>query len=128
MNMSRLNRHPAFFTSHEASLTKHRKAFSMIQLDNKSRHPNFSTFFKWPEFYCIGILGCSFLCSSCVPSQGQLGPVKHIIQEMEPHQALSERAPFHLQGKHITDYLACVEATRNPFYHTNCYTHVIATF
>lgn len=28
---------------------------------------------------------------------------------MKPHQALSEQASVHLQGKHITDYLACVE-------------------
>lgn len=57
---------------------------------------------------------------SCVPSQGHEGPVKlrkqpqDTIQEMEPHQALSDQAPFHLQGKHITDYLACVETTKPP--------------
>lgn len=28
---------------------------------------------------------------------------------MKPHQALCEQASDHLQGKHITDYLACVE-------------------
>lgn len=28
---------------------------------------------------------------------------------MKPHQALSEQASVHLQRKHITDYLACVE-------------------
>lgn len=31
------------------------------------------------------------------------------IQELAPHQALPDRAPFYLQGKHIRDYLACVE-------------------
>lgn len=34
---------------------------------------------------------------------------------MEPHQALSDQAPFHLQGKHIRDYLACVETKPSSF-------------
>lgn len=77
--------------------------------------------------YFICILKCSFsivACLwSCVPSQGHEGPVKvrkqplDTIQEMEPHQALSDQAPFHLQGKHITDYLACVETTKTPSIH-----------
>lgn len=54
---------------------------------------------------------------TCVPSQGHEGPEKvrkqpqDTKQERKPHEALSEQAPFHLEGKHITDYLACVEAT-----------------
>lgn len=54
---------------------------------------------------------------ACVPSQGHEGPVKvrkqpqDTKQEMEP-QAISDQSPFHLQGKHITDYLACVETTK----------------
>lgn len=55
---------------------------------------------------------------TCVPSHGHEGPVKvrkqpqDTKQERKPHQALSEQAPFHLEGKHITDYLACVETTQ----------------
>lgn len=36
---------------------------------------------------------------------------------MKPHQALSEQASVHLQRKHITDYLACVETIMTVMMH-----------
>lgn len=107
-------------------------AFFRIQLFNITWQ-NFSTFFwelvstgqgfiltntsKRFSFFFKFVFGWLW---SCVPSQGHEGPVKvtkqpqDTIQEMEPHQALSDQAPFHLQGKHITDYLACVETPKSP--------------
>lgn len=103
----------------------------MTLLDNKTGHPKFSTFFSGlvsngQGFILFVFKNSFFACLlSCVPSQGHEGPVKVrkqpqvTIQEMEPHQALSDQAPFHLQGKHITDYLACVETTKTAFYYNN---------
>lgn len=106
------------------------RLLDITQNDNKTRHRYFITFvcglvssgqgFNLTIFYSV------FFCClwSFVPSQGNEGPVKvrkhpqDTIQEMAPHQALSDQAPSHLQGKHITDYLACVETIK---------THIIIT-